>query len=195
VLLDPAYYVTSIKTVRTPFYLELLREIAYKHPFQVPRFATTATPGHLLTPPPLIPTIHCPHSSEGPCCKCCRNASRSTTIWTPSLPYATLPSPIPSRNRIRNTHFLFVGIVPLPKPTGGAAEGAAREHALPDAMRAHHAGARVRPWLAQDRRPGPPPTLCRAGAIESPFLSLSHTQTSSAEEGRLSSPDPIGGRC
>jgi len=33
-LTDPTYYVTSIKTARTPFYLELLRDIAYKHPFQ-----------------------------------------------------------------------------------------------------------------------------------------------------------------
>jgi len=35
-LTDPAYYATSINALRTSFYLELLREIGYRHPFQRP---------------------------------------------------------------------------------------------------------------------------------------------------------------
>jgi hypothetical protein len=120
VLSDPAYYVTSIKTVRTPFYLELLREIAYKHPFQVPtllRFAMIATPGHLLTsltpPPNPLPTFQ-----RGSVLQVLQECFTIDYDLDALAAVRHLPSPIPSgsnSNNIRcchsNNDFLFVGIV------------------------------------------------------------------------------------
>lgn len=65
---DATYYVTSIKTVRTPFLLELLREIAYRHPLQVRRYFHKK--GRIM----LMHLFSLPNS-EPPCSMCCKSVS------------------------------------------------------------------------------------------------------------------------